>query len=265
MSSDSEYEILAVRYAERDAQRPANFIGGDAHDAPMPLAYYVWVVRNAERTVLVDTGFAEDMAIKRHRRLLHRPSDALARLGVAADALADVIVTHLHNDHIGTFDRFPRARFHLQDDEMRFATGRCMCHEPMRRAYEADHVTGMVRLVFEGRVVFHDGDGEVAPGITVHRIGGHTLGLQVVRVLTARGPVVLASDASHFYEHVERDRCFPLVYHIGAVLQGYRRLRELAASPQHIVPGHDPLVMTRYPAAAGFEGLAVRLDQQPTG
>ena len=67
----------------------------------------------------------------------------------------------------------------------------------------------MVRNVYSGRVIFHDGDGEVAPGITVHKIGGHSRGLQCVRVMTAGGPVVLASDSSHFYENFEKGKVSP--------------------------------------------------------
>jgi glyoxylase-like metal-dependent hydrolase (beta-lactamase superfamily II) len=259
-----DWEVLALRYAERDARRTANFVGGDPHDAPMPMAYYLWVLRGGGRTMVVDTGFGPDMAVKRHRRLLRHPVEALAAVGVDAARVDDVIVTHLHNDHVGCFDAFATARFHLQDAEMRFATGRCMGCEPFRRAYEPDHVTGLVRLAYAGRVVFHDGDARLAPGVSAHRLGGHTDGLQVVRVHTARGAVVLASDASHYYEHMQSDRVFPLVYHLGDVIGGYRRMRELAASPDHVVPGHDPIVMDRYPAERGCEGLAVRLDLPPS-
>jgi glyoxylase-like metal-dependent hydrolase (beta-lactamase superfamily II) len=122
----------------------------------------------------------------------------------------------------------------------------------------------MVRRVYAGRVRFHDGDAEIAPGVSVHFIGGHTMGLQVVRVWTARGWVVLASDASHFYANFEQERPFPIVYSVGEMVDGYRRLRALADSAAHIVPGHDPLVFARYPAASGaLEGIAVRLDVAP--
>jgi glyoxylase-like metal-dependent hydrolase (beta-lactamase superfamily II) len=115
-------------------------------------------------------------------------------------------------------------------------------------------------------VVFHDGGGVVAPGVSVHHIGGHTRGLQVVRVNTARGVVVLASDASHYYENMDAGVPFATVENITLMLEGHRRLRELADSPQHVVPGHDPLVMQRYPAPSPeTEGIAARLDVAPRG
>jgi glyoxylase-like metal-dependent hydrolase (beta-lactamase superfamily II) len=177
----------------------------------------------------------------------------------------DIIVTHMHYDHIGTLQDFPEARFHLQDDEMDFVTGRHMCHGQLRHSFEVEDVVGIVRKLYEGRVSFHDGDDELAPGVTLHRIGGHTAGLQVVRVHTKRGWVVLASDASHYYEHFEKGRVFPTTFNIGEVLEGYAKLFRLAESPQHIVPGHDPLVMARYPTVSALEGIAVRLDVMPKG
>ena len=258
------YEVFALKYAQRDGRRPAHFVGGDPHDVPKPMDYFIWLVRNSERTILVDTGFDAAMAGKRNRTLLRTPAAALKLLGVQAAELSDVVITHLHNDHVGTFYDFPSATFHLQDDEMQFVTGRWMRHEAFRRAYEPDHVVGMVRLLFQDRVAFHRGDEEIAPGISVHRIGGHTRGLQAVRVHTRRGWVMLASDASHYYEHFEQRRIYSLVYHLGEVLEGYDKLRRLAASPRHIIPGHDPLVMRRYPAVSPeLAGIAVRLDVDP--
>src|SRR5215208_5898514 len=122
----------------------------------------------------------------------------------------------------------------------------------------------MVRKVFDGREVFHDGTEQIAPGITVHRIGGHSKGLQCVRVKTRRGHVVLASDSTHLYAHVEQGRVFPVTYSVADTLEGYERLKKLADSPRHIVPGHDPLVLQRYPAAnSGMEDWVVRLDADP--
>ena len=263
MSTDS-YEVRAIRYARHMRRSPDNFVGGDSHDVEMPLFYYVWVISNAARTIVVDTGFNETMAAKRGRQIVKPVGEGLAALGIVAENVSDVIVTHMHYDHAGNIPLFPRARFHLQDSEMEFATGRCMCHDLLNHGYEAEDVVSLVRCVFDKRVAYHQGAAEVAPGIEVHHIGGHTKGLQAVRVRTARGWVVLASDASHFYAHMEQDRAFPVLYNLGDMLAGYETLRKLATSPRHVVPGHDPLVMQRYPAAGpGLEDWVVRLDLEP--
>jgi glyoxylase-like metal-dependent hydrolase (beta-lactamase superfamily II) len=147
---------------------------------------------------------------------------------------------------------------------MEYCTGRCMCHEYLRKPFEVDDVIAMVRRTFEGRALFHRGSSELAPGVTLHHVGGHSSGLQIVRVRTMRGFVVLASDASHFYANFEQGRPFPVVASVVDMLEGYRKLYDLASSPLHIIPGHDPLVLDRYPAAApGLEGIVVRLDAAP--
>ena len=113
--------------------------------------------------------------------------------------------------------------------------------------------------------MFHAGDDELAPGLSVHLIGGHTDGLQVVRVRVDAGWLVLASDASHYYENMEEGRPFPLVYDVGAMLEGHLTLRRLASTPDAVVPGHDPLVLERYPTVSSkLQGVAVRLDQGRT-
>jgi len=139
-----------------------------------------------------------------------------------------------------------------------------MRHHQFNHGYEVEDVVGMVRLVFKDRVEFYDGTAELAPGVSLHRIGGHTHGLQCVRVMTQRGWVVLASDASHYYEHMETKRCFPTTFHLGEMVEGYGILKNLAASPRHIIPGHDPLVMARYAAPSkDLDGIVVRLDVEP--
>jgi glyoxylase-like metal-dependent hydrolase (beta-lactamase superfamily II) len=265
--SDDRYEVFAIRYGTVAARtRRENFMGLDPHEtAPMPIDYYVWVIRNAARTIVVDTGFDHLEAKARGRELLRLPREGLQLIGVDPATIADVIVTHLHYDHAGTLDDFPAARFHLQETEMAYVTGACMCHTALQYPYSVEHVCQMVRRVYSGRVVFHDGDGAIAPGVTVHMLGGHSKGIQCVRVETARGPVVLASDCAHFYENMEAGKPFIITHDVERTLRGYERLRTLAASPAHIVPGHDPLVMARYPALDDrTTGIAARLDVAPT-
>lgn len=253
----AQYEIYAVRYAAHDRLRSENFIGGDPHDGPMPLDYFVWLLKSPERNILVDTGFNAATARLRGRNLLRCPIEALNVLGVAPDAIEDVVITHLHYDHAGNLDKLPNARFHIQDAEMDYATGRCMCHPAMRHAYSVEDVVLLVRKVYADRVVFHNGDALIAPGVELIHIGGHTKGMQSLRVQTARGAVVLASDASHFYEHHESGRPFTIVYNLADMLEGHRRLHQLAESPAFIVPGHDPQVLERYPRLDGDEiGIA---------
>ena len=264
MNATPVYELYAIKYGEHMRRASENFIGGDPHDGPMPLDFFIWLARSPERSFVIDTGMDPEVAKKRDRRQLRSTADGLRLMGVDAAEVRDVIITHLHYDHVGGFAAFPKAVFHLQDRELAYATGRHMRHQAFSGAYEVDEVVGVVRQVYKGRVEFHNGDAELAPGLTVHFIGGHTAGLQVVRVMTRRGWVVVASDATHFYANMEQARPFPIVYSVADMIDGHRRLRELAASPAHIIPGHDPEVLRRYPPPAReLEGIVARLDVEP--
>jgi glyoxylase-like metal-dependent hydrolase (beta-lactamase superfamily II) len=259
-----EYEVYAIKYARRDSTRNQNFLFADPHDGPMPIDYYVWLIANNERSIVVDIGFDASEARARGRQHLRCPAEALVQIGVQPKDVKDVIFTHLHYDHCGNLDRFPQARFFLQDREMAFATGRNMLHDILRRAYTASHVQALIGAVYDKRVAFVDHSTEVAPGITVHHVGGHTDGLQIVRVRTRRGWIVLASDAAHFYANMDIPNPYPVLYSVGDMLRGFDIIRSLADSHAHIIPGHDPLVIERFPAmSAGSKGVIVRLDAEP--
>lgn len=259
----STYEILAIRYAHLERTARHNFLGGDEHDGPMPLDYYVWAIVNGDRTIIVDTGFDESAARRRGRQLVRPVADGLKALGISPERVEHIVISHMHYDHAGNHDLFPRARYHLQDAEMAYCTGRCMADEQVGGVFDADAVAAMVRKVFDGRVQFYDGDAEIAPGITVHKVGGHTRGMQIVRVATERGWVVLGSDSAHFYANLDPGRPFPILDDLAAYVAAQHTALKLASSPKHFIPGHDPLVLTRYPSARnGLEGIA-RVDLPP--
>lgn len=259
----STYEIHAIKYASMDRQRSDNFIKLDDHDGPMPLDFFLWVVRGEAGTFVIDTGFDPATAARRNRKVWRPVEEGLAAIDVDPATVRDVIVTHLHYDHAGNHELFPQAKYHLQEKEMAYATGPCMCHHSLNHTFEVADVQNMVKRVFEGRVCFHDGSRELAPGLSVHWTGGHSRGLQVVRVRTRRGWVVLASDAAHYYNNFLNHAPFPVVVDVADMLNGYTVLENLSSSPQHIVPGHDPLVLERYPLSGSAEGI-VRLDADPT-
>lgn len=262
---EETYEIHALRYARRDRTRQENFLEAvDDHDVSMPIDFYIWLVRNENRAVVVDTGFDHEEAARRDRVVTLLPSQALAKFGVDASTVEDVVITHLHYDHAGTLGDFPRARFHIQESEMRFASGPSMLNDAERHAYSAGHVSEFVRCLFDKRVVFHDEDGEIAPGITVHRMPGHTMGMQAVRVRTKRGWVLLASDASHYYEHWVKRVPFAICWSPEDLLSSYDKFEVLAESEDHVIPGHDPLVRALYPKSLASLGEdVVRLDENP--
>jgi glyoxylase-like metal-dependent hydrolase (beta-lactamase superfamily II) len=264
--SDDSYQVYSLCYARAPERRVhENFMRRDMHDGPMPLDFNIWIVRNVQRTILVDTGFGQRAATERRRSLDVDPVDALRRIGLDPDAIEHIILTHLHYDHAGNIDRFAKARFHVQDAEVAFATGRCMCHSALRLPYDLEDVVTLLRHTYAERVSFHDGVAHPFPGISLHCLPGHSRGLQAVRIMTKRGPIVLASDASHYFANFLRGAPFGLTVDVAETLRSYGDLAALAGGVDRIIPGHDPLVRSLYPslAVAGIELLALHEQPRP--
>ncbi|HEX3761369.1 MAG TPA: N-acyl homoserine lactonase family protein [Kofleriaceae bacterium] len=242
--SSPHQRVYAIRYAQRSTTSSQVFYR-DHHDTPMTMDYFVWAITSGSHTVVVDLGFSAAAAARRGRQLLRAPDRGLHELGIDCAKVEHVILTHLHYDHLGNHALFPRATFHVQDAEMAFYTGRNASLPSFRSAVEVDDICALVRLNYEGRVAFVDGEHEIVPGVRVCKVGGHTAGMQIVIVETARGRAVLASDAAHYYRNLEEQIPYNSVHDLAAMYQGFRTIRERATSPDLVVPGHDPLVLTR--------------------
>lgn len=265
----SVFEIYAIRYAtsqNRKRYNNCNFCENqDIHESKMPMDFFIWVIRNSERTVLVDTGSRDWKCNDRGHQFIRCPIESLAALDVRPENVDDVVITHMHWDHAGNIDKLPNARIHIQLSEMRNATGPDMSRKALNNFFLVDDVCTVIRRLYEGSVVYHDeNESRVTDGISVHRVGGHTPGMQVVRVRTKRGWVVLASDASHFYLNYQDKNPFPVFYNFHDTIKAWEVCRALADSDDHVIPGHDPLVLTKYPIASSSCGdQIVRLDLSP--
>lgn len=243
-----QYEVHAIKYASVGRARQSNFlepVDGDP-DALMPLDFFVWLVRGADQLLLVDTGFSQVSALARKRSFLQEPVQALKALGIQAGDIRDVAITHLHYDHAGNVNQFPNARIWLQEREIAYATGKCMCDQKQNHFFALDDIAVVLKRLYEGEVRLIDGMHPFAPGIEFHRVGGHTDGLQIVRVMTAKGWVVLASDAAHYYENLEKRNPFPAIYSKADMMAGYTLIGQLADGAGNIIPGHDPRVCERF-------------------
>ena len=255
------YELYAIRYATNGKRtRGQNFIFEARPSAPQPMDFYSWVAIGEAGTFVIDTGMAKAKAEKHGHEYLHCPIDTLRMLGVVPEQVTQVIITHLHYDHIGNVDAFRKARFELQKAEMDFVVSPFMQKSWCRRAYEVDEIVRFIELLHSDRLVLHGPDKQIAPGLSVHLVGGHCAGQEIVRVWTKRGWVVLASDALHYYEELERGVPFTVAFSIADMLTAHARIRELADSDAHIIVSHDPILMDRYPPARPeLAGRALRL------
>jgi glyoxylase-like metal-dependent hydrolase (beta-lactamase superfamily II) len=243
------YEVYALKYGERDTTTCQFFFRDGRHD-PLTLHYFVWVILGGPHPVLFDTGFLDDDAQARGIRDYVSPATAVERVGVNAADIPLALISHLHYDHWAGHSLFPRAQFWIQADEVAFWTGRHAATPAFRGSANVEQLTQVVPLNYANRLRIIRGDREVLPGVRVHRVGGHTAGLQIVTVKTERGTVVLTSDASHFYHNVETRQPTQIFTSLPEMLDGFETIHELAGSEKLIVAGHDPLVADRFKVVA---------------
>jgi methyl acetate hydrolase len=242
------HEVYAIRYGTLPRFPVAALVAGADTARRMDIALMIWLIRDQSgRAVLLDAGFYRDRFMTRWKPAdYQRPSTALARVGLRPEEVTDVIISHVHWDHLDGADLFPKARFWIQRDEYEHyvdSAGR-----PRASTIDSADARMLADLSRAGRVELIAGDSvEVLPGIRVYTGGKHTFASQYAAVTTSEGTVVLASDNLYLYENLERGR--PIAQTLDSVsnLAAQARMLRLAGDPARIVPGHDPSVFTRHP------------------
>ena len=249
--SGDTWEAYAIRYGALPSFRVAGLIAGADTSRRLDATLMVWLLKGPQgRTVLVDAGFKRADLIARWKPIDYlRPDSAVARAGISADQVTDIIVSHIHWDHFDGADLFPKARIWIQREEVEhhIDSGGAV----LNRAIDAPDAAMLQTLRTAGRLQLVDGDArEIIPGITVYTGGKHTYQSQYAGVHTADGTVVIASDNMYLYENLDRQVPIAQTLDAASNLAAQRRMTTIASSPRLIVPGHDPAVFTRFSTVA---------------
>lgn len=264
--SGAQYEVTIVKYGTRHGHRSEIFLNHHLYgrpDEPLDMDYFVWVIRNAERTVVVDTGFSRAGGDNRNRTFLIQPAEAFAHLGITPADAPPVLVTHAHYDHIGNLAHFDSSDVTIAASEYAFWTSPLATRTQFHHSVEDEELDALRAVHDGGRLRTFTGEIAIAPGITMREVGGHTPGQSIVLVDTAEGRVLLASDAAHYIEEYEDDVPFAFVADLPAMYEGFDLIQALVASGEvaHVVPGHDPRTLDLFtPVTEGpLAGLAATI------
>ena len=245
------YRVFAVRYATLADFPVSSLVAGADPDRRADIAMMVWVLKpETGSAILFDAGFHGEQYIRQWKpRDFVRPDTALERFGIPPSEISDVIVSHVHWDHLDGAGLFPAAKVWLQKDQYEHYVG--PDGSDRNRGIDARGAALLAKLHAEKRLMLVNGDEqEVLPGITAHTGGRHTYASQYITVRTPDGMVVLASDNLYLYENLERRVPIAQTVDAEANLRAQDRMRALVKDPRQVVPGHDPLVFERFPRVA---------------
>ncbi|HYK91223.1 MAG TPA: N-acyl homoserine lactonase family protein [Acidobacteriota bacterium] len=242
------FEVYAIRYATSPGFSVSSLAVGADPARKVDIPFMFWVLKGAgHRNILVDAGSYRGPSFDKWKLAgFIKPSIAIGKVGLAPDDITDVIITHIHWDHVGGVSLFPKARVWIQREEFEHyidAQGK-----PRSDAINPDDSAMLADLRRSGQLKLVDGDArEIIPGIKVYTGGKHTYACQFVGVATASGTVVVASDNIYLYENLEKHLPLGLTEDRDADLRNQTRMLSLASSPRLIIPGHDPDVFERFP------------------
>jgi glyoxylase-like metal-dependent hydrolase (beta-lactamase superfamily II) len=214
-------------------------------------AYFLWALKSVSETILVDTGFTPRLGQLKNLPVetYHTREELCATAGINPDSVRTVILTHLHWDHFDLEGFLPNATFWVQKSEVDFFVDYPQ-KERWFRTWLSDSFTADLEVIrASGRLKLIEGNVELTEGVRLEWVGGHSPGMQIVVVQTARGPFVIANDALTTYRNL-RDWIPPAI-HINSVpecLRAMARIRELADGDEsRICPGHDGEVLQKFP------------------
>ena len=179
------------------------------------------------------------------------PVEMLSALGVEADKVRHLILTHMHWDHAGGTSLFPNATVYIQEQEYEFWTADPLARRPVfAGTFAPEVVTYLAKPRQQERLVLLKGDQKILPGIQCLLAPGHTMGLQAVEVSTNKGTAILCSDCAHTFRNFRESWPSIFITDLRAWLKSYDKLHERAGSLDMVFPGHDILMTENYPVVA---------------
>jgi N-acyl homoserine lactone hydrolase len=267
----AEWKIDVLFYGKITA--PAQFLLAGLEEGYLTNPYLGFLLRQGKRCVLVDCGI-NDRFIVDGKAWGGFPAEAgrsyveksLQKNGVTPGQIEMVIYTHLHNDHAGNCDLFPKATHIFQRDEWI----NLLDPLPAQRA-RGDYDLAVAPLLAKLNTIKVNGDLEILPGVRLYKAPGHSLGSQLVTVETAKGTMVILGDVCMTYCHLfpEIDELIDLegnkrkvktnvelygpaiptviIYNYFDWYDSVYKAKALAqGKPEFVLPGHETALVTEF-------------------
>jgi glyoxylase-like metal-dependent hydrolase (beta-lactamase superfamily II) len=247
------YEIYALKFGERTHKVAVSEIAvGSKSNDSVNVAFMYWLVKGSNgKLILVDAGFTEDADINPKLITYSRPDGMLEKLKIKPDSITDIIITHPHWDHTGGIDLFPNATVWMQKEDYKYFVGDAWQKEGNKMGFNKKDVPKIVQRNLDGKLNLLSGDDiEIFPGIKVFTGSKHTYESQFVCIDTGTETIIIASDNSWYYYNVTHSFPIPVTHDSKAYVTNLKRMKSMVKNIDFIIPGHDPLVFSKFPTVA---------------
>ena len=251
---NNNYQIYALRFATLNFKTPIAFsaVGSTSKDST-GICYMVYLLKgNNGRTILVDAGFTETPAMYNMQAFTYiRPDSILKQININPTDITDLIITHPHWDHIGGVDLFPKAMVWMQEKDYNYFVGAAWQKEGDNSGFNSKDVYKIIQKNIDKQLTLVKGDSiEIIPGIRVFTGSRHTYESQYVLVGTGSDKVIIASDNTWLYYNLTSLLSIPITFDQKAFIENLKRMKSMVKNIDLIIPGHDPLVFSKFPKVA---------------
>ncbi len=256
-AADGPFEkVYCLQYATLMNYPLYQILRGAPKDETVDAPFAMCVATRGSDVLLMDAGYTNQQVGATWGTAAYVDYRALfAEIGLTTDQISHVTLSHLHWDHAGGTDRFPKAKFILQTRELEYAAGALPHNANAREGFEAADVVKLVELNWKDRVILVEGDREgMLPGVDVYLTPGHTIGTMTVCVTTVKGRVCFASDAVYTYRNIDEDIPLGLARDASQAVESYKKIRRVLRGGI-LIPGHEPAIFTR-PGDYGFRKVS---------
>jgi glyoxylase-like metal-dependent hydrolase (beta-lactamase superfamily II) len=246
-----KYTIEAIRFGTIPQFRVASLVVGANPDERTDLAVVVWLIRGGGRTILFDSGYhRQTPGFDRFKTTDYvRPDEAVKLAGVDPAQVTDIVISHVHWDHMGGIDLFPEATIWIQRAEYDYYMGQSW-QPGQSRAADVDDLVTLLKRNAAGKVRLVNGDDqEILPGIRAYTGARHTYASQYIRVAGSPS-FVLASDNCYLYRNLDTKSPIAQTFSEAdraANVAAFDRMISLAGARERVVPGHDSRQFERFP------------------
>lgn len=253
LSQNNNYEIFALKFGERTNKIPVSdaAVGATGNDS-LNVCFMYWLLKgNNGKIILVDAGFTDDMKINPKFIAWSPPEQMLAKINIKPEEVTDIILTHPHWDHIGGIDLFADAQVWMQKDDYDYFVGTAWQEGENKNGFNEKDVLKIVQRNLNKKLILVKGDNiEILPGIKVFTGSKHTYESQYVLVRSGSDKVIIASDNAWFYYNLTSLLPIPLTHDAKAYSENLKRMKTMVTSVDLVIPGHDPLVFSKFPSVA---------------